>query len=118
MSDVDYADVQGLVRFGYGHMTRASYALVKVKNVAAAKSWLRSAPVTSAVAIKPPPATALNVAFTPAPTVCAAGCEVIEGTDCAVARVYRPNVSASAVIRIRIGMKVLGRGMPDQSEPA
>ena len=64
MSDVDYADVQGLVRFGYGHMTRASYALVKVKNVAAAKSWLRSAPVASAVAIKPPPATALNVAFT------------------------------------------------------
>src|SRR5438067_7964631 len=64
MNDVDYADMQGLVRFGYGHMTRASYALVKVKNAAAAKSWLRSAPVASAVAIKPPPATALNVAFT------------------------------------------------------
>ena len=66
MSEVDYADVQGLVRFGYGHMTRASYALVKVKNVTAAKSWLRSASVTSAVATKPPPATALNVAFTAA----------------------------------------------------
>ena len=64
MSEVDYADVQGLVRFGYGHMTRASYALVKMKNVAAAKSWLRSAPLTSAVVTKPPPATALNVAFT------------------------------------------------------
>ena len=64
MSEVDYADVQGLARFGYGHMTRASYVLVKVKNVPAAKSWLRSAPLTSAVATKPPPATGLNVAFT------------------------------------------------------
>ena len=44
-SMVDYADVQGLVRFGYGHMTSASYALVRVKNKAAAKVWLRSAPL-------------------------------------------------------------------------
>jgi deferrochelatase/peroxidase EfeB len=64
MSEVDYADVQGLVRFGYGHMTNASYALVRVKNVAAAKAWLRSARVTSAVALKPPPKTAMNIAFT------------------------------------------------------
>jgi deferrochelatase/peroxidase EfeB len=64
MSEVDYADVQGLVRFGYGHMTSASYALVSIKNPAAAKAWLRSAPVTSAVAQKPPPTTAMNVAFT------------------------------------------------------
>jgi Dyp-type peroxidase family len=64
MSEVDYADVQGLVRFGYGRMTRASYALVRVKDAAAAKTWLRSAPVTSAVALKSPPTTALNIAFT------------------------------------------------------
>src|SRR5207244_13477624 len=64
MSQVDYADVQGLVRFGYGHMTSASYALVRVKNTAAAKAWLRAAPVTTAVAVKPPPKTALNIAFT------------------------------------------------------
>ena len=51
-SMVDYADVQGLVRFGYGRMTSASYALVRVKNVAAAKAWLRAAPVTTAVAEK------------------------------------------------------------------
>ena len=48
-SMVDDADVQGLVRFGYGRMTSASYALVRVKNVAAAKAWLRAAPVTNAV---------------------------------------------------------------------
>jgi deferrochelatase/peroxidase EfeB len=64
MSEVDYADLQGLVRFGYGHLTSASYALVKVKDRAAAKAWLRSAPVTSAIVQKPPPKTALNIAFT------------------------------------------------------
>ena len=63
-SMVDYEDVQGLVRFGYGRMTSASYALVRVKNVAAAKAWLRAAPVTNAVEKKPPPTTALQIAFT------------------------------------------------------
>ena len=56
--------MQGLVRFGYGRMTSASYALVRVKNAAAAKAWLRAAPVTTAVAQKPPPTTALQIAFT------------------------------------------------------
>ena len=63
-SMVDYADVQGLVRFGYGRMTSASYALVRVKDVAAAKAWLRAAPVTNAVEQKIPPTTALQIAFT------------------------------------------------------
>ena len=61
---VDYADVQGLVRFGYGRMTSASYGLVRVKDVASAKAWLRAAPVTNAVEQKPPPTTALQIAFT------------------------------------------------------
>jgi Dyp-type peroxidase family len=64
MNQVEYADVQGLVRFGYGHLTSASYALVRIKNADAAKSWLRSARVTTAVEQKPPPNTALNIAFT------------------------------------------------------
>jgi len=62
--EVDYADVQGLVRFGYKRMTKASYALVRVKAAVAARAWLRSAPVTSAVTLDPPPKTALHVAFT------------------------------------------------------
>ena len=62
--DVDYSDVQGLVRFGYGRMTEASYALVRVRSVAAARAWLRSAPIASAATIEPPPLTALHVAFT------------------------------------------------------
>lgn len=64
MSEFDYADVQGLVRFGYKKMTRASYALLRVKDAATARAWLRSAPVTTAVELKPPPATALQVALT------------------------------------------------------
>lgn len=63
-SEVDYADVQGLVRFGYKRMTKARYDLVRVKSAAAARSWLRSAPVTTAVAMDPPPETAMQVALT------------------------------------------------------
>lgn len=63
---VDFADVQGIVRFGYGRMTRAAYTLVRVKDAAAARRWLRSAPITSAVTMQPPPVTALNIAFTAA----------------------------------------------------
>jgi Dyp-type peroxidase family len=64
MSEFDYTDVQGLVRFGYKKMTKASYALLRVKDAALARAWLRSAPVTSAVEVKPPPTTALQVALT------------------------------------------------------
>jgi deferrochelatase/peroxidase EfeB len=62
--DIDYFDVQGLVRFGYRNMTEASYALVRVKRAEAARSWLRSAPITSATTLSPTPSTALQVAFT------------------------------------------------------
>jgi deferrochelatase/peroxidase EfeB len=79
-SEVDYADVQGLVRFGYKRMTKARYELLRVKNAAAARRWLFSAPVTSAVAMDPPPKTALHIAFT-APGLRAIGLPepVIEG---------------------------------------
>jgi Dyp-type peroxidase family len=65
-SEVDYSDVQGLVRFGYKLMKEASYVLLRVKDVAAAGSWLRNAPVTSAIAVSPPPSSAMQVAFTAA----------------------------------------------------
>lgn len=63
-SEVNFSDVQGLVRFGYGWMEQASYFLMRVKDVEAARSWLRSAPVTSAVKPLPLPSTAMQVAFT------------------------------------------------------
>ncbi|MBS0264463.1 MAG: peroxidase, partial [Planctomycetes bacterium] len=63
-SGVDFADVQGLVRYGYKHMPRAAYVLVRVQDATAARAWLRTARVTSAEAIQPPPSEALQVAFT------------------------------------------------------
>ncbi len=61
---VDYSDVQGLVRFGYGKLTDASFLLLKIRDVAAARAWLASAPVSNAVELDQAPPTALQLAFT------------------------------------------------------
>lgn len=61
---VELDDVQGLVRFGYKHLTEACFLLLRVKDPAAARAWLARAPVTSAVKADPPPQTALQVALT------------------------------------------------------
>jgi len=61
---VDFSDVQGLVHFGYKSLTEATYALLRIKNPAAARSWLQRAPVSSGARMKRPPSTALQVAFT------------------------------------------------------
>ena len=61
---IDYSDVQGIVRYGYGHLPAAGFFLLRIKNPAAARSWLRTAPVTNATAVAPPPQHALQVAFT------------------------------------------------------
>jgi Dyp-type peroxidase family len=63
-SELDFGDVQGIVRFGYGKLKGASYALARVKNLEAARAWLLSAPVAPAIERSPPPATALQIAFT------------------------------------------------------
>ena len=62
--ELDYGDVQGLVRFGHGRLEDACYLLVDVADAAAARTWLRHAPVTTAVTMTPPPGTALQIAFT------------------------------------------------------
>ena len=64
VSGVDLADIQGIVRFGYKHMTEACFLLLEIKDAAAARVWLGSAPVSSARDQKPPPPTALQIAFT------------------------------------------------------
>jgi deferrochelatase/peroxidase EfeB len=61
---VDYRDVQAIVRFGHGQLIRACFYAVRIRNLAAARLWLRQAPVTAAVAQKPVPVSALQVAFT------------------------------------------------------
>ncbi|HEY6306476.1 MAG TPA: peroxidase [Candidatus Angelobacter sp.] len=63
-SSVDYRDVQGLVRFGFARMTEACYLLLRIKDAAAAREWLRNAPITTAEEKKPLPQTALQLAFT------------------------------------------------------
>ena len=65
-SSVDYADIQGLVRFGFGSMTEACYFLLSIKDAAAARAWLRAtlAQITTAEEKRPAPKTALQVAFT------------------------------------------------------
>ena len=61
---VELGDVQGLVRFGYKHLTEACFLMLRVRDPAAARAWLGQAPVTSAVKTDRLPETALNVAFT------------------------------------------------------
>ena len=64
LAAVDYGDVQGLVRYGYAHMTEARFLLLRIKDPRAARAWLRAAPVTPATRTVPRPATALQVALT------------------------------------------------------
>jgi Dyp-type peroxidase family len=66
LTNVDFADIQGIVRFGYKHMTEACYVLLQIKDAKAARVWLGSAPISSAREQKPSPETALQVAFTAA----------------------------------------------------
>lgn len=63
-SAVDYSDIQGLVRFGYGALSEACFLLLNIRDARAARSWLMSAPVSAAVELSRPPETALQVAFT------------------------------------------------------
>ena len=62
---VDYADVQGLVRFGYGHMTSASYATRARQRRGFGESLVaRGSGHECGCEQKPPPTTALQIAFT------------------------------------------------------
>jgi len=63
LSDDDYRDIQGLVRFGYKHLEAACFHLLTIADAAAACAWLSKAPVTTAVKGRRPDA-ALQVAFT------------------------------------------------------
>jgi deferrochelatase/peroxidase EfeB len=63
-AEVDFDDVQGLVRFAFGSMHRACFYLVRIKDLAAARAWLLNAHVTTARFLSPPPSTALQVGVT------------------------------------------------------
>lgn len=63
-SAVDFNDVQGLVRFGYRSLTEAAFLLLKIHDAQAARSWLSTAPVSTAAKLSDAPKTALQLAFT------------------------------------------------------
>ena len=63
-NELDYDDIQGLVRFAFGKMDGAGFYLVRIKDVAAARAWLANAHITTARTLTPPPETALQVGFT------------------------------------------------------
>ncbi|HYP70653.1 MAG TPA: hypothetical protein VEP93_07185 [Variovorax sp.] len=60
---VEEDDIQGLVRFGYGKLTQASFLLMRVRDAASARAWLAGCPVASAREQSPPPRRALQVAI-------------------------------------------------------
>lgn len=63
-NDMEFEDIQGLVRFGYGKLGRARFELLHIRNPAAARTWLNEARISNAIERQSPPATALHVAFT------------------------------------------------------
>lgn len=62
--DIDFTDLQGLLRFAHGQLSEACFLLLNVIDAEAARSWLRAAPVTTAATAKPLPEHALQIAFT------------------------------------------------------
>jgi deferrochelatase/peroxidase EfeB len=62
--DIDFNDLQGLVRFAHAQLNEARFLLLHVIDAGAARDWLRTAPVTTAANAKPLPEHALQVAFT------------------------------------------------------
>lgn len=62
-TDFEFDDLQALLRFGHGKLIDTCFKLLNVVDVMAAKKWLSKAPVSRAITTKPPPATALQIAF-------------------------------------------------------
>lgn len=63
ISDADFSDMQGLLRFGYGKLTAACYLLLYIEDAVSARHWLVNAPVSSAEIQTPPPSRTLQIAF-------------------------------------------------------
>ncbi len=62
-SMVEFADLQGLLRFGYRELSATAFMLLDVADAQAARQWLQKAPVSNAVFRRPSPETALHIAF-------------------------------------------------------
>jgi Dyp-type peroxidase family len=60
---VELDDIQGLLRFGHGQLTKSRFLLLQVADPASARRWLLQAPVTTAQVQNPKPKVALHLAF-------------------------------------------------------
>ena len=65
-TDFEFNDLQALLRFGHGKLTESCFMLLNIVDPAAAKTWLKKAPVSTAETKNPLPATALQIAFSAA----------------------------------------------------
>jgi hypothetical protein len=64
MTDLERADIQGLVARGYPELDAATYVLLRVDDAASARAWLASIVEQVTPAPAHPADNALNVAFT------------------------------------------------------
>ena len=60
---VDLADIQGLLRYGYGHHAESVFLALRVRDRAAARAWLARAEIANAMPQAPLPETVLQVAL-------------------------------------------------------
>ena len=65
-TDIEFEDIQALARFGHGHLPETLFLLLRVKEPAQARAWLRSAAVSDAVRRERRPDQALQVAISAA----------------------------------------------------
>ena len=61
--NVDFDDIQALLRYGHRRHTHAVFVLLRVRDAAAARAWLARAPVANALPGATPPPTLLQVAL-------------------------------------------------------
>jgi len=66
VTPVDMSDVQGLAAYGYSKLTEARFLLLRIRDAAAARAWIGTAPLSTAECKPAAPETALQVAFTAA----------------------------------------------------
>jgi hypothetical protein len=64
VTPVDLGDVQGLTAYGYSKLTEARFLLLRIRDAAAARAWIASAPVSTAEVRPSAPEAALQIAFT------------------------------------------------------
>ncbi len=64
MKNIDYSDIQGLIRFAHGHLNSACFLLLHIRDVNLAAQWVLQAPVTSAETHESKPERVLQISFT------------------------------------------------------